>query len=251
MTKAWTVALSLVVLTAARHADATTSIFRLGVCCTDNGGTDCTPTGWCTTNDACTTAPYLTCAGGGGADAMMWASGPTYPPDFTSCDPRAPVLTLEASYDAAQHLYRTSQVLLRWDTSSLPDDDVITEATLQVVTTREQCDLANRELTVTADWYDWDEQTRGCDGGDFTAPGVPAFGGLPFDRRGCYHVVNFPIDDVRGINPKGTTYMRVHLDPPDVPSGVNSFDFSAVEGFYYAPSLYVEHRPFRPAPRRR
>jgi hypothetical protein len=251
MIQAWTMTLSLLVLAVPNLARATTTIFRLGVCCTDNGGTDCTPTGWCTTNDACTTAPYLTCAGGGGANAVMWASGPTYPPDFTSCDTRAPVLALDASYDPAQHVYRTSQVLLKWDTSSLPDDDVITEATLQVVTTRERCDLANRELTVAADWYDWDAETAGCDGGDFTAAAAPAFGGLPFDRRGCYHVVNFQIDDVRGINPKGMTYMRLRLDPPDVPSGVNEFEFSGVEGHYYAPSLYVEHSPPRPAVRRR
>jgi hypothetical protein len=241
------------VMSAARFVSAAelpSMRFALGMCCADAFGNNCNADDKCVVNEMCTHAPYTSCPGdNGNADAIVRGTSTTYPPAFTACDESAPYARLESSYDPKTRTYTVSDALLKWDTSSLGRSGLeVVSAVLIVVTDQQSCAADGMSPSVdgkaiVGEWYDWDEPTPGCDASDYGAgAGVPAIAAMPIRSTGCYQVIVFKLTNVAGINPTGTTYLRLHITPDSAPTGTNIFDFTAIEHTYYAPLLQVTYQ---------
>ena len=106
-----------------------TTTFNLGICCTSADGTTCAaPATYCTTSSTCTTAPYTVCAGASGSDAAATGKQATYPPNFTSCNSTSGYLQPERSLSGGD--YTVTVPLIKWDTSALPDNATVTDASV-------------------------------------------------------------------------------------------------------------------------
>lgn len=121
----------LVVISIASIAGADTTTFHLGICCSDNSGTSCeSPSRKCATATVCTTGGYPTCAGatskGNQTFVGTWeGTNCNINPFLTSCDQSSTLRTIGGPNTG---ICPTDYTFLTWDTSSLPDSEVVTSA---------------------------------------------------------------------------------------------------------------------------
>ena len=118
--------------------------------------------------------------------------------------------------------YGISNGLLRFDTSGLPDDAVITSATLRIYMTA-KADGDNRSLA--ADWYTaWP-----IDASDFTSvAGTTAIAGVDITGLTVQSANDVPLQNLTSISLTGYTGLRLHVDG-GVPAADNVVQFASLE----------------------
>ena len=151
-------------------------------------------------------------------DGYVQRTGATYPPTG-SFNVVTNGISVENSLKAGP-TYDVRVTLLRWDTSSIPDNAVITEAVLRTWTLGRQDDDGRN---VTADWYDagtiadddW-TSTAGTDAHAGTT--LEHWSGDPGDR-------DISLINLENINKTGVTGLRLHIDGGEPTVGENWISF--------------------------
>src|SRR5262249_22427076 len=218
-----------------------TTTFNLGICCTSAAGTSCqSPIVVCTASSACTTAPYTTCAGASASDGYALSQSAAYPPGFSSCNTSSAYFFASKSFTGS--VYQVHNGLVKWDTSSLPDDAVVTGATLRAYSPASS-NINTDSRNVTMDWYNWDIPKVGCDSTDASSAGANnAFAGVSISSL-IFDYNDFVLTDSAGfphINVAGTTYLRLNVDGGQ-PTGQNIAWFGSRDNTQVAgPALIVD-----------
>ncbi len=164
-------------------------------------------------------------------------TGAAYPP--TSAMARSG--TTDANVSAVRELnagvYAVNCGLLRWDTSSLPDDVVVTAPTIRVITVaRDDADARN----ITADWYQWDGAST-TDYSETSQTGALAASDLTLISATAGVSNDIVLDNATGVSLTGITRVRLHLSG-DVPLARNRAVFaSEAHATYTAPQLIVPY----------
>lgn len=132
--------------------------------------------------------------------------------------------------------------LLRWDTSSIPNDATITGANL-ILDVLDRLTLETPELSVIADYYDFGGDTPVL--ADWTLQATPsvitvqAISGYP-DSPGDIETVAFT--DLSGISKTGYTGLRMTLDEAATPTQSNYIEIALFEhATRQAPRLEVTY----------
>lgn len=127
--------------------------------------------------------------------------------------------------------------LLKFDTSTLPDNDNVTAATLRIFVV--SVSNANSR-SIVGEYFTWDGTS-----GDWTltAPASPVLS-VPLSSITAGSVSNdLPFTDFSGISKTGNTFLRLHISGGQ-PTGVNSISYSAFDhATNPAPRLIVTHEP--------
>ncbi len=158
-------------------------------------------------------------------------SGTTWPPTgavqrFPTATPIYPGKTL------ASGTYTVENLLVRWDTSAIPDDATILSATLRVsMNARSNAD----SRSVVGDWYvfvgtDIDYSFTDLGGA------VPATTILSLPSTGLY---DFPLENVSNVSKTGLSGIRLHVTG-DAPTGANRA-FVNVDTIQNSPTLIVDY----------
>lgn len=157
-------------------------------------------------------------------DGYIIATGPypgTYPPTGTPIIDTSAFNIVVQRYRSANQ-YGVSNGLIKWNTSSLPDNAVITAATLRIyVTSKSNVDA----LSLVADWYTWSGVT-----GDYTAtPQSNAYGGIALSSITASADNSLTlINMAANVSRTGYTYLRLHLSDSGAPSGTNQVVIASV-----------------------
>jgi hypothetical protein len=134
--------------------------------------------------------------------------------------------------------YWVSVAYLRWNTSSIPDTDIISAADLQVYPNTIS---GGSSRNLQGDWFNWG---TGADSGDWAFNPTPtAFSGVQYNLWGSgYQTI--PLSGLENINKTGDTYIRLTLDGTGTPSGTNKCHIRTYDyGSSYAAKLVVTHAP--------
>lgn len=140
-------------------------------------------------------------------------------------------------------IYYIAVALLRWDTSSIPDTDVVSAATLDIYV---ETDTANPDsLSVVADWYDYGG-SAGVNG-DWANldSGAAAISGVTIASLTEGAVNTLTLGDYAGnVNKAGYTGLRLGIskrasDAP--PTGFTGLVFAGYESANQEPRLNVTH----------
>lgn len=122
--------------------------------------------------------------------------------------------------------YYLSNILLAFDTSSLPDNASVSEAVLRMyLISRQDTD----GLSVLLEWYAWD----GTSATDYSAsPASTAHAGTTLASLTTTSDNDFSLTSTTNISKTGTTYLRMHMSqrPSDAaPTGQNELDFASYD----------------------
>jgi glycosidase len=168
-------------------------------------------------------------------DQEVLRSGLRYPPEAGTFRRQATGTTVEASknYQGSGGYY-VRNALLRWDTSSIPDNATITKATL-----RFWCTVKNpsEARNFVAEYWGWDGNSQS----DWSAtpPAAPVFqvpvAGI---ANGAQNSVTFT--NLGGISKTGWTLIRCHIDG-GIPRNYNYVVMSSSESTNPEPQLIVEY----------
>jgi hypothetical protein len=188
---------------------------------------------------AATTAAFSVSSSGDDGD--LERGGPAYPPASatpTLTETGAPILLVRRSTTPWPYVpVRVS--LLRFDTSALPDDAIVTSAVLQLYTTGKSS-TDNRSLR--AEWYTATHWP--LDAGDWSvADQGSAHSGTSLDAIETGRQVSLALQSLGGIDTRGATGIRMHVSGSDTaPSGPNEIAFAASESpTLPAPTLIVQY----------
>jgi hypothetical protein len=168
-------------------------------------------------------------------DQQVRRSSALYPPNAGTFSRRATGTTVEASKNnQGSGDYYVRNALLRWDTSSIPDNATIMKATLRFwCTVRNPSDARNFE----AEYWGW----NGTSLTDWssTLPAVPIFQApIANIRSGAWNSIAFT--DLGGISKTGWTLIRCHITG-GMPRGYNYVVMSSSENTSPEPQLIVEY----------
>jgi hypothetical protein len=137
-------------------------------------------------------------------DAIASKTGTSYPPTGTTgISTTTPNIEPSRTYDGTNYTIRVG--LLRWDTSSLPDNAIISEAKLRLYVNTVQ-NVDSRDLT--ADWYTWGPVATGdySETAQTTALSGTALSGI---STGGYR--EFTLLSPTTVNLTGYTGIRLHI----------------------------------------
>jgi hypothetical protein len=131
--------------------------------------------------------------------------------------------------------YQVQVGLIRWDTSSLPDDANIISATLRVSVA---VSFGADARSLTAEWYD----PGTIDAADWTATvGTTAHAGTPLTSPAPGVDYDFALRNLTSISLTSFTGLRLHISGA-APTGTNSFAYASSDDvFYPAPRLVVQY----------
>lgn len=230
----------------AQWCAATTATFALGVCCDDEAGTTGCVATVCTIDGNCTGGQV--CAGASGEDGYTQTdeSG-VYPP--TPLTTNTTGITSQPTRSLGGGWYTVRNLLVRWDTSSLPDGAILSAARLRAGVGA----ITNTDsLNLTADWYDW---SPAIDTGDHShAPGTDAISGIALSTlsTGANQLIN--LDNTTGVSLTGTTYLRMHISQrasDAAPTGENlwrssTYDHTTNKGLQFEVCYTMPRRLFAP-----
>lgn len=159
----------------------------------------------------------------------------SYPPSTGRFSREATAATVEASNSRQGSKYVVRNLLLRWDTSSIPDNVTITSATLRFFCTNANSDDSRNFV---AEFWGWDgESTFDWSG---TEPATPIFS-VPIANitSGAWNSVD--LKNLSGIGKASWTLLRCHISG-GTPTGRNHIVMSAFEDTNNpAPHLIVEY----------
>lgn len=167
-------------------------------------------------------------------DQQVLMSGSQYPPKKTFSH-QATGATVEASRNyQSDGSYCVRNALLRWNTSSIPDNATITKATLRFwCTVRNPSEAQN----FVAEYWGWDGTSQSdwsC-----TSPTTPIFQApIANINGGAWNSVTFT--DLRGISKTGWTMIRCHISGGK-PRSYNYVVMSSFENTNPEPQLLVEY----------
>lgn len=152
-------------------------------------------------------------------DGWARGTGASYPPSATDVSTTADAGPLKLTSGGT---FEIRVGLLRWDTSSLPDDATITAATLRYWQNAKQNDNARQ---LTAEWYD--AGTIGTE--DYTSTvGTDAHAGTDIDLLTTNADNDLALTNIENISKSGFTGLRLHIsggEPPGINFiGVQSLD---------------------------
>lgn len=170
----------------------------------------------------------------GGDDAYVGREGTAYSPTtFPSFVSNA--LTAETYRTFFNPNYFVYNTLLKWNTSSLPDNATVTAATLRVwVINKSNAD----SLNLSADWYSWNGTTA-----DHTAtPGTNALAGTAISQISTASDNDFVLSNVNNVSTTGYTYLRLHISQrasDAAPTGDNMVQIATVESNSYPEARLV------------
>lgn len=167
-----------------------------------------------------------------GDDGEALGSGAGYPPSATLAVSANASIELQKTLGAN---YTVSVALIRFDTSSLPDDATIDSATLRIRVTATD-DINSRSLTV--EWYD--AGTIGTE--DYTATvGTDAHAGTAIGSISGGADNDFVLVNVSNVSKTGYTGLRLHISG-GAPTGGNFVFFAAFDhATLTEPRLIVEY----------
>ena len=168
-------------------------------------------------------------------DQQVLRSGVNYPPNTGPFSRQPAGATIEASKNyQGSGGYHVRNALLRWDTSSIPDNATITKATLRFwCTVRNPSDARN----LVAEYWGWNGTSQTDWSG--TPPGTPVFRAPVANiTSGAWNSVEFA--DLGGISKTGWTLIRCHISG-GTPTGYNYVVMSAFENTTPEPQLIVEY----------
>jgi hypothetical protein len=179
----------------------------------------------CNSNAACTgQVPYTVCAGAAVDDAQSASTTPANYANlaFNQCfSIGAAQVGVSRSFTGS--IYAVNDGLLQWDTSALPDDAMVTDATLTVRVST--VDNANAR-SFQGEWFDWGTS---CDGTDWTV--TPANTAFSIANSSVVVGVDnaIPLTGTTGnVQPAGRTALRLHQSGGQ-PTGFNRVVFAAFE----------------------
>lgn len=128
--------------------------------------------------------------------------------------------------------------LLKWDTSSLPNDAVVTGAILRVVSLGT---IQTDSLSVTADWFNWGS----VDTTDHTnTPGTDAHSGTTISSiPASGNELDFTLVNANAnVSLTGFTYLRLHVTQRAAdarPTGDNVFHLASYNNTTYLPARLI------------
>jgi hypothetical protein len=196
------------------------------VCCDSVDGTNCkSPAVVCTSNATCAAqAPYTTCAGASTNNAQAASTTPTAYANlaFNQCFSTGSTL-IGVSRSFTGSTFGVNNGLLQWDTSALPDNAIVSSATLTVwVSTVDNIDARSFQ----GEWFNWGAS---CGASDWTAtPASTAFS-VPNSSVAANANNSITLAGVAGnINLAGRTYLRLH-ESGGQPTGLNRVIFAAYD----------------------
>jgi hypothetical protein len=158
----------------------------------------------------------------------------SYPPSTGRFSRQATAATVEASKNLQGSKYIVRNLLLRWDTSSIPDNATITKATLRFFCTNVN---SGDSRSFVAEYWGWDgESTFDWSG---TVPAAPIFS-VPISNitRGAWNSV--VLTNLSGIGKASWTLIRCHISG-ETPTGYNHIVMSSFEDTNPEPQLIVEY----------
>ena len=168
-------------------------------------------------------------------DQQVLRSGLRYPPEAGVFNRQATGATVEASKNyQGREGYYVRNALLRWDTSSIPDNATIKRATL-----RFWCTVKNpsEARNLVAEYWGWDGTSQADWSG--TPPAAPIFQApIASIANGAQNNVTFT--NLDGISKTGWTLIRCHVSG-GVPTGYNYVVMSSAESTNPEPQLIVEY----------
>jgi len=156
-------------------------------------------------------------------DKYIFTSGSTYPPTggFSSTSTSETITVARWLLSTTHYIYNG---FVRFDTSSLADDAVVSGATLRVYITAKG-DIDNRNFT--ADYYTWNAATHTDADHSITAQ----TGALSTDITGLTLSADNDLalsNATANVSKTGYTYLRLHVDG-DQPTGSNRISFAAYD----------------------
>lgn len=167
----------------------------------------------------------------GSDDGYARADGASYPPAGLSANSTNTSIDVSKGFDTD---YDIICPVLRFDTSPIPDDATITDATLRLWVLSPKDDTDGR--SVVAEWYD---HGGTIDTGDFTSTVTSdAHSGTLLSAVTINASNDFALQNLSNINKTGWTGLRLHISG-STPTGGNGFPFAS----------YEETNPGRPRPR--
>ena len=168
-------------------------------------------------------------------DQQVLRSSTQYPPESGTFSRQATGATVEASKNnQGREGYYVRNALLRWDTSSIPDNATIKKATLRFwCTVRNPSEARN----FVAEYWGWNGTSQTDWSG--TTPATPIFQ-VPIANiaNGIQNSVTFA--DLGGISKTGWTLIRCHISG-GTPTDYNYVVMSSFESTNPEPQLIVEY----------
>lgn len=159
------------------------------------------------------------------ADDQDISRGTGYPPSgtITRGITSATVVDVERTLDVS---YFVVNGLVRWDTSSLPDNAVVSAATLRIwVNSR----TSANSLNLTAGWYAWD----GTSSSDYTStPETSALAGTALSSITTGASNDFILLSPASVSLSGYTSLRFHISQraaDAAPTGINQLQFRSFD----------------------
>ncbi len=206
--------------------------FATGVCCDSADGTNCkAPAVVCTSNAGCAgQAPFATCAGASADDhGVSSVPNVTYNSVvFNQCFPAATTLGMSRSRNV-DGTYLNNLGLVQWDTSALPDDAILSSATLTAAVTA----VINADgRSLQGEWFNWG---AACDAGDWTLAAASTAFSAPLSGIAGNNASNsFALTGPGNINVSGRTYLRLQISggAPTAPNLVQiaAYDHTTLPG---------------------
>jgi hypothetical protein len=187
------------------------------VCCTTADGTNCkSPAAVCTSNTTCAAqSPYTTCAGASANNAQAASTTPTSYANlaFNQCSAAAASVGVSRSFTGGT--YAVNDGLLQWDTSALPDNAMVSSATLIVrVSTVDNTDARSWQ----GEWFNWGAS---CAAADWTATAASTAFSVPNSAVAINADNSIALTGVAAnVSLTGRTYLRLH-ESGGQPTGLN------------------------------
>jgi hypothetical protein len=148
--------------------------------------------------------------------------------------------TIEVDRGFSSPNYYNVNAYLKWNTSSIPDTDAVSAATLRIYITS-RLNPNTDQYDLLGSWVNWGTSPSGAYAFTRTAD---AFGPLNLSTLTTSSDNDFTLSNLSNISKTGTTYLVLSLDGTASPSGFNSFSFAGLEHTTQVEArLIITHAP--------
>lgn len=173
----------------------------------------------------------------GSDDASVVGVGVSWPPAFTTANATQTFVAPSNSFSSPNYTFDVT--LLRWDTSSLPDNAIITSAVLRLYMTGRSTVHAG-PYTLKGEWYTFDGSAASND--YTTTVSNNAHVGTDMDFFTTPLSYDYALQNLTNISLTGYTGIRLFMDGPQ-PTGDNylSYDSFETAGGTPEPQLVVNY----------
>lgn len=171
-------------------------------------------------------------------DQVVWQSSTTWP--VSSAVGRNQSNTSQffgQDWGAASSVYTIQNLLLRWNTSSIPDTAVISSVTLQIYVISIADGAASKN--VSGDWTSW----TGASDADYSASiGTNAMSSRRINTFTVGQVNSINLDNFGGnVSLTGTTYIRLGSPAPTQTSTDDAVTVANVGSAFQVPTLVINY----------